>query len=121
MKVVYLRRKIVPVLLILFAALISTAAAAENQPITIEGADTARWDMKQQLLYASGSVVISVDGLVLKGEQLVWDLNNQELYLEGSVLMEQGEAYLEGESLVYNVVDAKGEFVSPRTQLVSEK
>lgn len=116
-----MRRKIVPVLLILFAALISTAAAAENQPITIEGADTARWDMKQQLLYASGSVVISVDGLVLKGEQLVWDLNNQELYLEGSVLMEQGEAYLEGESLVYNVVDAKGEFVSPRTQLVSEK
>lgn len=111
------------ILVSMLAVLVSfgTAAADSQLPITIEGADLARWDYKQQLLYASGSVILAVDDLLLKGDSLLWDMEKQELYLEGSVRLEQGDAYLEGESLIYNVDQAQGKFVKPRTELVSEK
>ena len=118
---------LLPVLIFAGAIVDSAASAAEAEgtraedTIRIKGSEFLQWNPENQHFYGSGDIVITFDDLILTGDKMVFDREKQELYLEGSVTLSQGEAYMEGDSLVYRILEEKGEFTEPRTQLVSEK
>lgn len=89
--------------------------SAESDRVYIRAAKSGRYDVESQIFIGEGDVEIHYGDTVIRGDHLIWDLTEEELYVTGSVVFSQDSEELQGESLKYNAVTGKGELLDVRS------
>ena len=89
--------------------------SAESDRVYIRAAKSGRYDVESQIFIGEGDVEIHYGDTVIRGDHLIWDLTEEELYVTGSVVFSQYSEELQGESLKYNAVTGKGELLDVRS------
>jgi hypothetical protein len=83
-------------------------------------ADRQSYDPIQQIITASGDVLVQIGNAQLAAEQIWVNLENRYLRAEGDVFFNRNEQILEGETATYNLLQGSGEITDARGELSLE-
>jgi lipopolysaccharide export system protein LptA len=111
------RRSICAALLALLAPVLARPAAAAEEPLYLEWADTLHYDRAAGLVAGRGSVHVRYRDLDVRADEFDLDLNTDQAVFRGNVALEAEGQRFSGDSLTLDVAKEEWTFTAPRAAL----